>query len=230
MKKIKETPHEAAFIALTDRWRCAYSRLEKMKAPSRETDLDALAAMLISIEHSSRLSLKCFRAAEACISLASVRMFPWIDSFPWIIACDRMAESLQLGQKNLFDYEILVDHLDEPNSALRLWALEIGWFVRELLPPEQASAKLFLNVANTIAHTTDSWGLAATLFADKEDFYEAADEFDPEDFKEQYAERIAFYKKIYPLNWQAHFWQLEAQLRRRIQQTIEGPEQSLISF
>lgn len=230
MAKHLNSPHEAAFLALTERWRCDYARLDKMKAPSRETDLDALAAMLIAVEHSGRLSIKSFRAAQACVSQASDRMFPWIDCLPWNIACDQMAGPLQLGQEQLFDYGIANDHLDESRSALRMWALEVAWFVRGQLPPDEAIAKLFQNVAETLANPSASWGFASTFFPDKNSFHQAADDYMPEDFQEQYEERKVFYQKIYPTNWQAHFWQLEAQLRRRIQQTIEGPAQTLISF
>ncbi|NBB78617.1 MAG: hypothetical protein GVY36_04125 [Verrucomicrobia bacterium] len=201
-----------------------------MKAPSRETDLDGLAAMLIALEHSQSLSIKCFHTAEACLGEASKRMFPWIDSIPWHIVCDQLVSPLQLSPSNHFDYAVVVDHLDESRSALRLWALEIAWFVRNLLDSEEAAKKLFENVANTLANTAESWGLAASLFPDSESFYQAADTYLPEDFQDQYEDRKEFYQKLYPLSWQAHFWQLEAQLRRRIQLTIEGPAQTFISF
>lgn len=225
-----ESIHEQAFLALSESWKSDYSRLGKFEIPSRDTDLDLLAAMLIAVEHSARLSMRSFHATQECINLSSTRMYPWIDRLPWDIACDCMATSLRLGYEHTLDYGVVSDKLEESQSALRMWAMEISWFVRHKLTADETLPKLFENVAATIAHTTPSWGLAATFFADMESFHLAADEYEAEDFEDQYENRKQFYKKIRPVNWQAHFWKLESELRRRIQQTIEGPSQTLISL
>jgi len=216
------TPHKTAFLTLSKNWRNAYIRLGRMEGPRRETDLDVLAALLIAVEYPDRLSMECFQIVTACRELASNRMYPWIDDLPWAIVSDKIAESLQLGSEHTFDYDIVCDHLGEPNSALRLWAMEVAWFVRDQLNPDQTLPRLFANVAGTLAHVTTAWGLAATFFPDMERFHQAADEYEPEEFQDQYAQRKEFYQKIYPTNWQAHFWNLEAQLRQRIQQAIEA--------
>jgi len=137
MNRTNDAIHEKAFIKLSKDWLDAYGQLGTTKSPSRQTDLDALSAMLIAVEHSGRLSIKCFQAAKACSDLAQKRMLPWIDVFPWYIACDHMVSKLNLGEEHSMDYGVVSDHLDESRSALRIWAMEIAWLVREKLPADE---------------------------------------------------------------------------------------------
>lgn len=213
--------HERAFLALSTKWFSSFKKIEKFETPERETDLVALASLLIAAEFPDRLSINAFIVASENSILASKRPAPWVDRLPWAIARDYIADELGIEEGWEDGLFVVANSLNESNSALRNWAMEVAWFVRLRIPREEAIQNLLENVATTLAYTTDAWGLASGMFPDKESFYQAVDAYQPDDFCQQYAERVAFFKKVYPTNWQAPFWRLEAQVREKIQRVIE---------
>ena len=127
--------------------------------------------------------------------------------------------------------QVVIYNLNNGKSDLCLWTMEIAWLVREWIHADEASPKLFNNVASTLGYIGEARGLASSLFSDTEDFYQAAEHYEPKDhFQDQYQERLQILKEDGPLYWQAYFWKVEAECRKRIQQAIEGPKQTLLEL
>ncbi|TVR56168.1 MAG: hypothetical protein EA425_00170 [Puniceicoccaceae bacterium] len=205
-------PVEACFLDLARRWSAAYRKLGPMETPKRETDLLALAALILANEHPHRLSPACHETIGQCRELGGNRFYYWVDRLPWQLAGD----ILRGERHESVGINIITQHLDEPKSALRGWALEVAWFVRADLDPESAVPKLLANVENTLAFVTASWGLAGALCGSKEALELEARLFQPEDFIDQYAKRCARFSEFDLVTCQARFWNLESLCRRII--------------
>ena len=212
---------EAAFLRLSGDWLDEFARL-KSGPPSHETDLKALAAMLISVEQPQSLSSACRERIHSCHELIQQRKRLWHDALPWTIADDALNNILYTGS----GIELLINNLNHGMSILRLWTMEIAWLLREQIQVDKASLKLFDNVASTLLYVEDAWGLVSSLFTDSEGFHHAAENYKPrEDYQEQYQDRLRLLKEEAPLNFQAYFWKLEANCRKYIQEAIVDTKQ-----
>ena len=92
--------------------------------------------------------------------------------------------------------------------------MEMGWVVRDWLPPRKAIKPLLKNLADTLGAVDEAAGLAASLFDSEDRFFMAAAAFNPpSEFKDQYDKRIAHLRK-YGMVWhKMHF--LNRELKRR---------------
>lgn len=214
--KDDKNPLEVLFIDLGNRWKNAYEKLEKKQAPKRESDLQALAAMLLAFENPRLLSHDCLVLAYKCQTMGENRYFPWIDSLPWSIA----TEAINGWPNGCSSVETLTEHLSEPKSCLRGWALEMAWFVRSLIDKPYAIAKLLGNVEQHLAYVTQSWGLAAAISESKEVFELEAAKYEAHQFGEQYELRRKHFTEQGILSCQAHFWKLEANCRKIISESL----------
>jgi hypothetical protein len=215
MKK-QTYPANAVFLDLAHQWKASYQMLDKYASPARETDMHALAAMLVALENPRRLSGECLQLATACEELGAKRYYPWVDSTPWRISLEAMGDWSD-GQMSV---DVLCDHLDASRSALRGWALEVAWFVRTKLETSEALPKLLGNVADTLAFVAESWGLAGALFENEASFKLEAGCFEPESYADQYEQRREHFTKLGVLACQAHFWKLEAKCREMISDSM----------
>ena len=217
---------ETAFLRLSEFWRDEFGRLSG-GPPKYETDLKALAAMLIAVECPQCLSSTCFEHIRRCNELSQQRISSWDDTLPWMIADDAFNNVLNTGA----GIHVLINNLNHGKSDLRLWTMEIAWVIRKWLHVDEALPKLFDNVASTIFHAGNAWGLASSLFSDTKDFYQAAEQYKPEDnLQDQYQERLRLFKENDPLYWQAYFWKVEAECRRCIQEAICGSKQVILDL
>ena len=88
--------------------------------------------------------------------------------------------------------------------------------VRPWLERDTSLPRLLENVAGTLAGVEMAWGLAGELFSSTEDFYAAAESWQPEDHEEQYAERVILLKGRGLTAAQTEFWRTESACRRLI--------------
>ena len=217
---------EVAFLRLSGDWLDEFGRLNS-GPPSQETDLKALAAMLISVEQPQSLSSTCRERIHSCHELLQQRKRLWDDALPWTIAGDALNNILYTGS----GIELLINNLNHGTSFLRLWTMEIAWLMREQIQVDKTSLKLFDNVASTLLYVEDAWGLVSSLFADSEEFYQEADNYKPrEEYQDQYQDRLQLFKKQAPLNFQAYFWRLEAKCRKYIQEAVGGTKQAKLDL
>lgn len=196
-------PAERVFLRIARRWYDGFETLGSNKTPPRALDELALAAVLLFCEHGEGFTEVAQLQAKANVILAEKRIVPWVDRLPW-----RLTQGCGLGE--------LDDNLYHHNSSLRIWAMELGWMARPWLDRDTALPRLLKNVADTLVGVQMAWGLAGTLFPEPEEFYAAAESFQPEDFEDQYAERIARFKTAGLTTAQAPFWKTEATCRRLI--------------
>ena len=195
--------------------------------PRHETDLKALAAMLITVEQPQSLSSTCRERIHSCHELIQQRKRSWVDALPWTIADDALNNILYTGS----GIELLINNLNHGTSILRLWTMEIAWLVREQLHVDKASLKLFDNVASTLLYVKDAWGLASSLFATSEEFYQTANNYKPrEEYQDQYQERLQLFNEQAPLNFQAYFWKHESKCRKYIQEAVGGTKQAKLDL
>lgn len=206
------TPAERVFLLLARRWHAAFTVVESDQAPPRVVDEIALAAALLACEYGTSFTGVAEQQAQANIALAETRSVAWMDRLPWRLVI--AARGVEPGQA--WELEELVCNLDHHNSALRVWTMEVAWMVHPWLERETALPLLLANVANTLAGVDTAWGLAGTLFDSVEDFYAAAESWQPEDFADQYAQRVALLKSHGLTTAQASLWKTEAACRRLI--------------
>lgn len=210
------TPAERVFVQLCRRWHEGFALVVPDHAPPRAVDELALAAVLFALEHGAAFSDVAWQQAQENIVLTEARRLSWMDRLPW-----RLASAARLmGPGGSRSMEELVHNLDHHNSALRIWTMELGWMVRPWLVRETALPPLLKNVADTLAGVERAWGLAGALFDAVEEFHAAADEWQPEAFAEQYAERVTLFKSRGLTETQASFWKTEAACRRLITELV----------
>lgn len=231
-RRMAEQPHlpglisaptvaERAFVALAHRWQEEVEHTPKDRALPRATDVLALACLTLSVEWGSEFSEVAADQMEFNRVLAAGwRTVAWADTLPWelcqasFLATPMEAPAVQL----------LTANLDHGNSSVRTWMMEIGWFVRRWLDPDEASRRLLNNLGSTIFQPFMAAGLAACLFATIDDFLAFARSYAmPRGFLEdQYRGRVEEIKATSILNAQAPFWQLECECRRIIEQASLG--------
>jgi hypothetical protein len=132
----------------------------------------------------------------------------WLDRLPWELAC----ASTQTAPGESHAFEQLVANLDHHQSDIRIWMMEMAWCVRNWLRPERALPPLLRNVASKLAGVDLAWGLAAALYADTEALVRAAEAWVPDDFADQYRDRLSRLKAD-SFRCQAELWSLEANCR-----------------
>ena len=222
-----KNPLEIAFIRLSEDWEYEFSQVIENKTRTEfDTDLKALACMLIAIEHTSYLSRTCQGLIYKCEELCDRR--GWDDKLPWTMASDAFNDELYHANVGI---DAVITNLDHGNSIMRLWAMEIAWLIRDQIPVEIASQKLFDNVASTLMYVDQAWGLASSLFTDEDDFYQAAENYKPEErYQAQYNDRLQEFKKSTLLCYQVCFWKLESECRKLIQQALERPKQKSLAL
>src|SRR5665213_529895 len=222
------TPYEGAFIRLARRWYDGSAAVAHDHPLPRIMDELALSAVLLAREYGKSFTNAAWRQAEANIVLAEKRAesLSWADSLPWRIAVS--AHSLEPALcSGLND---LVCNLSHHNSSLRIWSMELAWMVQPWLERNTALPHLLKNVADTLSGVDMAWALAGTFFDSEEQVNAAASSWQPLDYAEQYAERVALFKESGRLSAQAYFWKMEAGCRRLIAEAVVvtyGAEQKI---
>jgi hypothetical protein len=174
-------------------------------------DLDdlALACLLVAYEHGNRSPLRTTNALESCLAAVGTRF--WGDQLPWRLALEFCLHN----PKQRLGVNELSASLDHNNSSIRLWMLKIAWLVRQKLDPDEAVPKLLNNMANTLGNWDASAGLCSALHQEEGYFWISAEGHEPEDYADQYQQRLGFIRERGLPAFTAQFEHLELRLRRK---------------
>jgi hypothetical protein len=211
------SPLETEFLRLNREWCSDLGAIDPRHCPKRDTDLKALAALMIASECPGQLTAFAYDAADLAINAAAHRPDSWLDTTVWSIAQDFMNGSPYCNTPRL------VLNLDNGCSAIRIWMMEIGWISRRLLDRVEIFPRLMNNVAGTLLGCDMAWGLAAELFETHDRFFFDTEMFEPSDFQAQYRDRIRTFRQAGVAAAQLEFRQLESECRLKIRVPLEPP-------
>jgi hypothetical protein len=204
--------HRVADVCLYRLCRQFHAACPPGDGPPLPAELDDLAraCLLLAHEHGSRSPDCTTHAMEECLSAVRARF--WGDQLPWrlALACCRHNPN---GRQGLGE---LTANLDHHNSSIRLWMLELAWLIRDRLDPDCAVPKLLNNAANTLGHWDAAAGLCRALHRNDDNFWVSADAHEPEDFADQYRQRLKFIRERGLPAFTARFENMELRLRRLI--------------
>lgn len=208
------SPAERVFVSLARTWQRESAAVERDRFLPRFLDEMALAALLLAVEHGSSFSRAASSEAHQNAVACEGRLLSWVAQFPWQLSasfCDGLIDRAPL--------ERLVCSLDHQQSSVRLWVLQVAWMVRRDLAPHGALRPLLESVAFALVGVEAAWGLAGELFDQEDDFVREAAAFEPQNFSEQYADRVSSLQKEPLVVTQADFWWIESRCRRLITET-----------
>lgn len=211
---IAPTSAEVVFTRLAGSWRKQCADVQRDLPLSRSLDEIALAALLLAVEHGDSFSRAARAEAELAMAACEKRLAPWLDRLPW-----HLSACFSDGRIDRVPLERLITNLSHPKSDVRIWILELAWIVRGELELSEVLAPLLENVASTLIGVEMSWGLAGEFFWQVENFVREAEEYEPQDFSGQYADRVAGLKRQSLMQTQSRFWWAESCCRRVITET-----------
>jgi hypothetical protein len=181
-----------------------------------ELDDLTLACLLMAFEWGASSPAETTNALNECMQKAGNRF--WFDRLPWQLAIDFCTQEHR-GANFLDELTASFDH---HNSSIRMWMFDVGWCVRQALNPVEAVPRLMKNVADTLGHWDASLGLCRSFFPTDEAFWQAANEFQPEDLADQYRQRMELTHKEGLRFFQRHFERRELRVRQLINQSTLG--------
>jgi hypothetical protein len=206
----KPSSAERLFLSFSGRWRTRASQGGRDQVKLIETDDIALSCLLLARKYGHTFTKVAHDDINECISTAEELRTVWLEKLPW----ELVSAATEGAPSESCAVERLVANLNHHNSSIRIWLADIAWCVREWLRPETAFEPLMENVATCIGGVDESWGIAATLFKSKQEFYEATDTWklteDAQDFASQYARRCENFKESGTTAAQAALWNTEA--------------------
>jgi hypothetical protein len=180
--------------------------------PAELDDL-SLACLLLAVEWGNRAPDTTSADLAACLDKAAGGF--WGDRLPWCLALDFCRHN----PRGVSGLEDLATNLDHHNSSIRFWMFKLAWCVRPRLDAVEATARLWKDVADTLGYWDSALGLCRSLFPNDEEFWAVADNFQPEDYAEQYRDRLTLTRKEGLPIFEQRFLRLELRLRRLIDQT-----------
>ena len=181
-----------------------------------ELDALSLACLLLAVEWGYHSPETPSADLGAWLDKVSGRF--WGDLLPWRLGL----EFCRYNPRGVSGLEDLTANLDHHNSCIRLWMFDMGWCVRTKLNPVEASVRLLKDAADTLGYWDSALGLCRSLFTTDEVFWAMADNFQPEDFADQYRDRMALARKEGLANFEQRFLRKELRLRRLIDQSALG--------
>jgi hypothetical protein len=211
---------ERVFLGLARQWQ---AHLEAQAEPRKITpDMDnlALACLLLAVEWGKDFTPGI--RAQAMHNRDQVEghsPIPLLDQLPWNLCL--CANSKKPPHKQNAVRE-LTDHLDHPQSGVRLWCMKVAWFVFPWLDRNDTLPLLLTNVADKLGYVSQAVGLASRFFDTPESFFAFAREFEPESYVTQYDQRLVQIKEQGLASYQSYFWEAEAQCRKIIEQACLG--------
>lgn len=192
----------------------ASCRAKQEKGPlPREADELSFACLLLYVEHGERLTKRSAKIVAQCRSVAAKSgTCAWLDRLPWDCCCD--VGSLDSDKPGLFAVEANLTH---GNSAIRDFVIEVGWFVRRFLNCESVVSSCLKNTADTILSWHKAAGLCAELAGGHDEFFALADAYEPEDFRDQYRDRLEAVREVGVDVLLAPLYRLELTARKHIE-------------
>ena len=213
------TMAERAFLVLSRDWLATAKVTPNDRPMPRDADLKTLACVLLSVEWGKSFTEVAWSQIDVNRATAANRRQPsWADELPWRICCD--AGHTYAGFTAPVD--VLTLNLDHHNSSIRCWMLEIAWVAFPLLNSKTALEKLYKNIADTLGGVDLAMGLAARFFGNKNDFLADAKAYQPNDYKDQYQDRINLIEENGFRIFQASMWKTEAFCRKKIEEAALG--------
>jgi hypothetical protein len=209
---------ERVFLTLARQWHNQVAKAQKETPLPSDTDQFALACLILSVEHGPCFTGVALDQMARNLNIAKWhRPSAWYDQLPW-----KLCRACQFQDPVSTDaVEELVANLDHHNSTIRWWMMELGWFVVPWLDPVEAPSKLLKNLADTLGGPFEAAGLASRFFDTPDSFFTFARHFTPpSSFEEQYKERLKFVEETGVAAMQAHYWELEAKVRKTIGENI----------
>lgn len=214
---------ERTFLVLAREWQAEALSKAGGCHYSRQAERLQLACLLLVVEHGKAgngfTRVACDQINANNQTAIDRRAKRWHDGWSWGLCWSALART----PAKTFAVETLISSLDHPNSSIRDWMLELGWMVAPLLSRDQALVPLLTNFADKLGGVWESMGLAARFFQSTEDLERFAKEFKPpEDYKDQYEERMKELHTVGIGRMQVHFWRTEAICRSEIARAIMG--------
>jgi len=217
------TAGEVAFILLARQWNEEFSAIPDDTTPIPESiDRLALSCLLLNVEwgHEFTGSVREVSEKNREAAAEAYRHLWWETELTWRLCNPSILMDLPSDTKEVMT---LTANLNHQISSIRLWMLNIGWIVRPWLDTEETVPILLKNLADALAHSLMSAGLAAALTPTIDEFWSLAREFSPpKEFEDQYRYQLKYVEEYSIQQMQAHFWELETQCRKIISQAVLG--------
>lgn len=212
-------PVEAGFLDLAGEWRASAVGAGNDRALPLEADRAGMACLLIAKERSALLGSAAKKAMRDNLEQRARTSFQTCDGLVWGL-CLACCDDDPGGSGAFLSLSLLMGH---PNSNMRMWGMQLGWMVRDLLPPSSVPV-LLRNVADTLGGVSQALGLAVACFRSEAEFLKAADAFEPpKGFEEQYAHRLSEARKLGPECCQVDFLIEELRVRKLLENRCLAP-------
>lgn len=221
---------DECLVSVADKclFRCATGYLDGIgmvpldTAPPKHLDDYVFACLLLCSEYGHRFTFIPHALLEMCRSTAEERdVYEPYNELPWSLAIEAVNGGIKHDGTPL---RRLIESLDHPNSGVRRFMFETGWFLNRHLNAESCAIPLLGNVAGTLGSWWMSLGLYYSLFKKADDFWMQADLFAPPDprFESQYRDRIQK-AKAFGLGFCLFgFYALETRVRKLVDDTAMG--------
>lgn len=235
---------EKAFLQIGSAWKSAAQSVPDTHPLPRQAEMYALACLLLAEEWGLNFSELAKRRMEVNLQYAATRrkMTPlgqafiaagqsglpqeplvhggaWYETLPWKLCLDSFLEDRSLTPAA----DELHANLDHHKSDLRIWMMEMAWFVFPRLRRPWALDKLYKNIADTLGGVEMAVGLATRYFKDKGEFNLDACSYVPANgYASQYFDRIKEVVQLGTTCFQACFLDLEVKCRTIIEKEILG--------
>jgi len=227
------TAGEVAFILLARQWNEEFSAIADDTTNIPESiDRLALSCLLLNVEWghvftgSVREVIEKNREAVAkayrylAWDTELTRRLSWDTELTWRLCNPSILMDLPSDTEEVMT---LTANLNHQYTSVRFWMLDIGWIVRPWLDTEETVPILLKNLADALARSRMSAGLAAALTPTIDEFWSLAREFSPpKGFEDQYRDQLKYVEEYSIQEMQAPFWELEAQCRKIISQAVLG--------
>lgn len=178
-----------------------------------ELDDLSLACLMVAAERGAGAPMATVQELNLCLNLVSGRW--WGDQLLWLLTMELCVEDSESRASNE-----LSENLDHHQSAIRGWMFDLAWFIRHKLDRDEITPRLLKNTADTLGGWEKSLGLCRALFDNDAAFELAALVYQPEDFVQQYNERIEHAKEQGYARYLYPFELRELKLRRLIDRRI----------
>ena len=213
---------DQTLIALALKWRAVTAKAKQDRSMLEDADMLAFSCLILAAEWGDHLTESVNPVLEENEKLINVEwtIYSDIEKLVWrLCRRDKEAESmLDLAMESLIEY-----YLTHHNSAIRIWAMEVGWMIRPWLPAHTVVPLMLKNVADTIGGVRLAMGLALGLCTTEIALETFITEYEPEEsYMKQYANRIELFRKEGFFLSQTSLLGLECRCRQIIEREILG--------
>jgi len=211
---------ERAFLVLARKWNVDVQAADRDTSLPREVDIHALSCLLLAVEWGDKFTDVARQQMGSNRGATAARGFQsWYDRLPWELC---QASFMMVSPSEAGAVKKLTVNLDNRDSSIRSWMMEIGWIARSWLNASEAMPLLLKNLADTLGGPFKAVALAVALVSTPDEFWTLARDFKYDRFAEQYAHRLKLLEEHGIFDIQASFWHLEVQCRKVIADAVLG--------